>query len=82
MTGQAVNPTHYGKYSMDKIEAIIDGLPAREAACLFNVLKYYERAEKKGDAESDLEKANSYAYRMVFGSWPWESDIENEDDAG
>ena len=69
----AVNkPTHYcsGKIeTIDKIESVIDGLPAREAAALFNVLKYFDRAGLKDNAEQDLSKANNYAFRLVTGKW-------------
>lgn len=69
----AVNkPTHYcsGKIeTIDKIESVIDGLPAREAAALSNVLKYFDRAGLKDNAEQDLSKANNYAFRLVTGKW-------------
>ena len=72
--GDSVRPSHYERDSMAKIEAIVDGLPADKAICLFNVLKYYERAGKKDDGATDLAKANAYAKRLVHGRWPWECD--------
>ena len=69
----AVNkPTHYcsGKIeTIDKIESVIDGLPAKKAAALSNVLKYFDRAGLKDNAEQDLSKANNYAFRLVTGKW-------------
>lgn len=65
-------PNHYcsGKIeTIDKIESVIDGLPAKKAAALANVLKYFDRAGLKDDAEQDLEKANNYAFRLVTGKW-------------
>lgn len=67
------HPSHYcshGMETIDKIEAVINGLPAKEAYLLSNVLKYVDRAGLKDDAEQDLNKANAYAYRLVFGKWP------------
>lgn len=69
----AVNkPLHYcsGKIeTIDKIEAVIDGLPAKKAASLANVLKYFDRAGLKDDTKQDLDKANNYAHRLVRGKW-------------
>lgn len=69
----AVNkPLHYcsGKIeTIDKIEAVIDGLPAKKAASLANVLKYFDRAGLKDDTKQDLDKANNYAHRLVHGKW-------------
>lgn len=65
-------PRHYcdGKLeTIQKIEAVIEGLPAKEASCLANVLKYFDRAGLKDAAEQDLDKANNYAHRLVYGSW-------------
>lgn len=63
------SPKHYKKDSAKDIETIIDGLPAKEAAYLWNILKYYERRNKGQDKETDLQKANNYAYRLVHGRW-------------
>lgn len=65
-------PNHYcsGKIeTIDKIESVIDGLPAKQAASLANVLKYFDRAGLKDSAEQDLDKANNYAYRLIYGKW-------------
>ena len=71
--GSAVdNPAHYtaGKVeTIDKIEAVVEGLPAAQAVALANVIKYVDRAGLKGDADEDLAKANNYAHRLVFGDW-------------
>lgn len=66
------NPAHYtaGKVeTIDKIEAVVEGLPASQAVLLANVIKYVDRAGLKGDAGEDLAKANNYAHRLVFGDW-------------
>lgn len=52
-----------------KIEAVIDGLPAREAFLLGQVLRYADRAGEKDDPGTDLGKANNYAWRLVTGDW-------------
>lgn len=65
-------PAHYcshGIETIDKIEAVIDGLPAKEAYLLSNILKYFDRAGLKDDAEQDLKKGNAYACRLVYGQW-------------
>lgn len=69
MSSEAYSPEHYDKHTADDIEKVIDGLPAKEAAQLYNVLKYFERRNHKGQKESDLEKANNSAHRLVFGEW-------------
>lgn len=69
-------PYHYASHGLEtieKIEAIIDGLPAREAAMLANVIKYSDRAGLKNSADEDLAKANNYAHRLVYGHWRGES---------
>lgn len=62
-------PSHYQKDSAKDIEVVIDGLPAKEAAYLWNILKYYERRNKGKNKKTDLKKANNYAYRLVYGRW-------------
>lgn len=65
-------PSHYcshGLETIDKIEAVINGLPAREAYLLSNIIKYVDRAGFKDDASQDLAKANAYAHRLVYGEW-------------
>ena len=58
-----------GVETIDKIEAVIDGLPAREAFLLGQVIRYCDRAGKKDEADIDLGKANNYAHRLVSGEW-------------
>lgn len=70
-----LHPTHYnsGKLeTVEKIDVVIEGLPAKEAYYLGNVLKYFDRAGLKDDAEQDLDKANNYAHRLVTGKWRWQ----------
>lgn len=55
--------------TIDKIEAIVDGLPAREAYMLGQVVRYADRAGRKDDPAVDLGKANNYAHRLVCGRW-------------
>ena len=55
--------------TIDKIEAIVDGLPPREAYLLGQVLRYADRAGRKDEAATDLGKANNYAHRLVYGRW-------------
>lgn len=63
------NPRHYSKDCANDIEIVIDGLPPDKAAHLWNILKYWDRRNDKGQKENDLEKANNYAYRLVYGEW-------------
>lgn len=73
MSEQVINPTHYTKgkvETIDKIEAVIDGLPAKQANCLSHIIRYVDRCEDKhADPMKDLGKANNYAHRLVFGHW-------------
>lgn len=69
---------HYAPGSADDIEAVIEGLPAKEGAHLWNILKYFERRNDKGDKASDLAKANDYAHRLVTGQW---REAEGEDES-
>lgn len=55
--------------TIDKIEAIVDGLPARDAYMLGQVVRYADRAGRKDDPAVDLGKANNYAHRLVCGRW-------------
>lgn len=55
--------------TIDKIEAVIDGLPAREAFLLGQVIRYADRAGLKDDPATDLGKANNYAHRLVTREW-------------
>lgn len=58
---------HYNDNTMQDIEYILQDLPAREANCLFNVLKYFERRNTKGCHDADIDKARDYAYRLAYG---------------
>ena len=58
-----------GVETIAKIEAVIDGLPAREAFLLGQVIRYADRAGLKDEPEVDLGKANNYAHRLVSGEW-------------
>lgn len=55
--------------TIDKIEAVVDGLPAVQACALGQVLRYFDRAGKKDATDTDLGKANNYAHRLVYGKW-------------
>lgn len=63
------NPSHYKADSADDIEIVIEGLPAKEAAHLWNILKYWDRRNNKGSKSQDLAKANNYAHRLITGKW-------------
>lgn len=73
MSEQVINPTHYtqGKVeTIDKITAVIEGLPAEEAYLLGQIIRYVDRCEDKHDDPMlDLGKANNYAHRLVLGHW-------------
>ena len=58
-----------GVETIAKIEAVVDGLPAREAYMLGQVIRYCDRAGMKDEAAVDLGKANNYAHRLVRGKW-------------
>lgn len=69
------HPYHYASHgveTIDKIEAVVAGLPARAAVLLGNVIKYVDRAGYKDDAAKDLAKARAYSHRLVYGCWPQE----------
>ena len=69
---QVDSPTHYTSGAVetaDKIDAAVDGLDARSAWLLANVIKYCDSAGLKGDASQDLAKANNYAHRLCTGEW-------------
>lgn len=55
--------------TIDKVEAVVDGLPARDAYLLGQVVRYVDRAGMKDEAAVDLGKANNYAHRLVRGKW-------------
>ena len=58
-----------GIETIDKIERIVDGLPARYAYMLGQIVRYADRAGRKDDPAVDLGKANNYAHRLVYGRW-------------
>lgn len=55
--------------TIDKVEAVVDGLPAKDAYLLGQVVRYVDRAGMKDEAAIDLGKANNYAHRLVRGKW-------------
>ena len=61
--------TSGGVETIEKVEAVIEGLPAREAYLLGQVVRYVDRAGMKDEAAIDLGKANNYAHRLVGGKW-------------
>lgn len=72
MSGQVLSPGHYtsGRVeTIDKIKAVVEGLPAYDAVLLGNVIKYCDRAGMKGAPDGDLQKARNYAHRLVTGKW-------------
>ena len=58
-----------GVETIDKVEAVVEGLPARQAYLLGQVIRYCDRAGMKDEATTDLGKANNYAHRLVGGKW-------------
>lgn len=69
----AVNkPAHYcsGKIeTIKKIEIVLSGIYGESAYDLGNILKYFDRAGLKDDTKQDLDKANNYAHRLIYGKW-------------
>lgn len=61
--------TSGGVETIDKIEAVVDGLLARGAYLLGQIVRYVDRAGRKDPAQIDLGKANNYAHRLVGGKW-------------
>ena len=61
--------TSGGVETIEKVEAVVEGLPAREAYLLGQVVRYVDRAGMKDEAAIDLGKANNYAHRLVGGKW-------------
>ena len=73
MSEQVMNPTHYTKgkvETIDKILAVVGGLPSEQAYLLGQIIRYCDRCEHKHDDPfQDLAKANNYAHRLVYGHW-------------
>ena len=61
--------TSGGVETIEKIERVVDGLPAVQAYALGQVLRYFDRAGTTDATETDLGKANNYAHRLVYGEW-------------
>ncbi len=70
---QVISPEHYtaGRVeTIEKIEAVVEGLPAREAYLIGQIVRYVDRCElKHDDPAGDLAKANNYAHRLARGEW-------------
>ena len=76
------HPAHYesgGIPTIEIVEKAVDGISGKQAFFLGNVLKYALRAGKKGDAATDLAKANNFAHRLCTGEWRWQH--EGKEDA-
>ena len=71
------HPAHYREGTADMIDKAIDGLTPQQGAAMFNVLKYWERAGKKGDLDEDLAKCNNYIFRAIHGKFRWEVEDGN-----
>lgn len=64
--GQSAEPATCGG---QPTETVVDGLPAKDAYLLGQVVRYVDRAGMKDEAAIDLGKANNYAHRLVCGKW-------------
>ena len=81
-----MEPSHYaGTDAIAKQEATAArlaemGVPAGRAFCAATALKYVERCGRKSGASAaeDMEKAASYLFRAIEGSWPWEAAAETD----
>ena len=75
MSEHIASPSHYttGKFeTIDKIDRVIEGLPAKDAYMMGQILRYFDRCEHKhDDPEMDLAKASNYAHRLVTGKWKY-----------
>ena len=74
ISDEIYSPIHYtlenrSVNTIEIIEGTIQGLDAKSAYLLGNVLKYALRAGLKGTATVDIAKANNYAVRLVTGAW-------------
>lgn len=61
--------TSGGVETIDKVEAVVAGLPGVPAFLLGQVVRYVDRAGRKDEVDVDLGKANNYAHRLVRGKW-------------
>lgn len=61
--------TSGGVETIEKVEAVVAGLPSVPAYLLGQVVRYVDRAGMKDEAAIDLGKANNYAHRLVRGKW-------------
>lgn len=55
--------------TIEKNETVVDGLPAKQAYLLGQIIRYCDRAGLKDEVSTDLGKANNYAHRLVYGEW-------------
>ena len=67
MADMVNHPPHYGGKieCIDAMESATEGLPADEAICAANVIKYVWRYRKKNGAQ-DLAKAEWYLHRLMI----------------
>ena len=75
VTDDVEHPAHYTQGQLEAIQVIdevLAGLNGFDAYCLGNVIKYSIRAGRKGDYKTDLEKANNYAHKLIYGYWRWQ----------
>lgn len=65
------------------IERVCRDLSGIDAFCMGSLIKYVMRAGNRDGLtiESDLEKARTYAYRLVTGVWPSDMERVNNIDA-
>ena len=48
---------------------VVDGLPAKQAYLLGQIIRYCDRAGFKDEVSTDLGKANNYAHSLIYGEW-------------
>lgn len=72
-------PGHYDDRAFDDISYVIQDLRGEKAACMKDVLKYFERRNRKGSRNQDLLKARNYVYRAFYGRWLPEEDCIDTD---
>lgn len=66
MADMVNHPAHYGGKieCIDAMESAVEGMPADEAICAANVIKYVWRYREKNGMQ-DLEKAGWYLSRLM-----------------